>query len=284
MRGPLTGRVALVTGAGRGIGRAHALELARRGAAVVVNDRGAALDGSGADPTPAEQVVTEIAAAGGVALADTTDIASLAGGRSAVARAVTKFGRLDIVVNNAGFAHGGGTVAEPALEELDALVAVHLVGTLGTMAAAVPVMAEQAGGRIVNTVSEVALDPRFGGNLGYSVAKAAVWSATIVAARELADHGITVNAVSPGARTRMNEALLDAGFRGRAPAELDLDPRHVARVIAFLVSDEAADVTGRILHVAGRAVREYTTTRASSSELVERTLAWLAASERDSRE
>jgi NAD(P)-dependent dehydrogenase (short-subunit alcohol dehydrogenase family) len=278
--GALAGSVAIVTGAGRGIGRAHALELAGRGAAVVANDLGTALDGAGTDSAPAEQVAAEIVAAGGTAIADVTDIASLSGGRAVVTRAVEAFGRLDIVVNNAGYAHGGGTVAEPRLDELDALMAVHLVGALGTMSAAIPVMAEQRRGRIVNTVSEVALDPRFAGGLGYSTAKAALWSATIVAAREVADHGITVNAVSPGARTRMNDDLLGAGFRGGASAGLDLDPRHVARVVAFLVSEEAADVTGSILHVAGLAVREYTTARASRSELVERALAWLAADAR----
>ncbi len=166
-------------------------------------------------------------------------------------RAVGEFGRIDIVVNNAGFAAGGGTVAAPIASEIDALLAVHLTGTLATMAAAFPRMAAQGWGRVVNTVSEVALDARYSASLGYSVAKAAVWSATLVAAREGAEFGITVNAISPGARTRMNADLLDAGFRDGASAALDLDPAHVARVAAFLVSEEAADVTGRIVHVAG---------------------------------
>jgi NAD(P)-dependent dehydrogenase (short-subunit alcohol dehydrogenase family) len=272
----LEGRVAVVTGAGRGIGRAHAIELARRGADVVVNDLGAALDGSGVDPAPAEQVVAEIVAGGGRAVADRTDIASLDGGRAVVERALGEFGRVDIVVNNAGFAGGGGTVAAPVVSEIDALLAVHLTGALGTMAAAFPDMAARGWGRMINTVSEVALDSRFAGGLGYGIAKAAVWSATLAAAREWVGSGITVNAISPGARTRMNADLLDAGFREGASADLDLDPAHVARVAAFLASDDAADVTGRIVHVAGPAVREYTTARSSRTDLVDRIVLWLA--------
>ena len=271
----LAGKVAIVTGAGRGIGRAHALELSEQGASVVVNDVGAALDGRGADPAPADAVVAEIRAAGGRAVADTTNIASMAGGRDLVAHALAEFGRVDIVINNAGFASGGGSVAEPEEAELEALLAVHLTGTLGTMAAAFPIMAGQGAGRIINTVSEVALDPRFAAGLGYSVAKAAVWSATLVAAREGMADRITVNAISPGARTRMNAELLDQDFRGQGPAALDLDPRHVARVAAFLASDDAADITGKVLHVAGTAVREYTTQRSSRSELVGRVEAGL---------
>ena len=266
----LDGRVALVTGAGRGIGRAHALALAAQGAAVVVNDVGAALDGSGRDARPAEAVAADVVSAGGRGLADTTDVASIDGGRRAVARAIDAFGRIDIVVNNAGFAHGGGDVERPVEAELDALFAVHLEAALGTMAAAFPDMAGRGWGRIVNTVSESALDARFVGALGYGVAKAALWSATLVAATEGAAHGITVNGVSPGARTRMNADLLDAGFRDGASAQLDLDPAHVAGVVAYLASDEAGDITGRIIHGAGGEVREYATTRSARTDLVER--------------
>ena len=266
-------RVALVTGAGRGIGRAHALTLAGRGHAVVVNDIGAALDGSGRDLSPAQSVVEEIVAAGGTAIADATDIASVEGGRAAVAVAIAAFGRIDVVVNNAGFAHGGGDVESPDPDQLSALLAVHYLAAVGTMSAAFTDMKTRGWGRIVNTVSEVALDTRMPGSLGYGAAKAAVWSATITAARAGAPMGITVNAISPGARTRMNEDLLDAGALGdrggdRPPA--DLSPQHVADVVAYLASDDAADITGRIIHAAGGAIREYSTTRTAKTELVDR--------------
>ncbi|HLM18008.1 MAG TPA: SDR family NAD(P)-dependent oxidoreductase [Acidimicrobiia bacterium] len=263
-------RVALVTGAGRGLGRAHALALADAGMRVVVNDLGVDLDGRGTDDGPARAVVAEIERAGGEAIVDTTDVASLAGGRAAVAAALDAFGRIDVVVNNAGFAGGGGTIDEPVGAELDALFAVHFTASVATMSAAFPPMRAQGYGRIVNTVSEVALDARFDGGLGYGAAKAAVWSATLHAAREGADSGITVNAISPGARTRMSAPALDAGFREGASAALDLRPEHVARVVAYLASEDAGDITGRIIHAAGGAVREYTTSRTGRSELVAR--------------
>jgi NAD(P)-dependent dehydrogenase (short-subunit alcohol dehydrogenase family) len=265
----LDGKVALVTGAGRGLGRAHALALASAGASVVVNDIGAALDGSGRDDTPAAAVVKEIESLGGRAVADRTDIASLDGGARAVAHTIVAFGRIDVLVNNAGFAHGGGDVDAPIDGELDALLAVHFKAAVGTMSAAFVDMRARQWGRIINTVSEVALDARVAGALGYGAAKAALWSATLTAARAGAGHGITVNAVSPGARTRMNEDLLAAGFRGQS-TDVDLSPDHVARVVAYLASDEAGDITGRIIHAAGGAVREYTTTRTSRSDLVGR--------------
>ena len=262
-------RVALVTGAGRGIGRAHALTLASRGHAVVVNDIGAALDGSGRDESPAQSVVDEIVAAGGTAIADGTDVASVEGGRAAVAAAIAAYGRIDIVVNNAGFAHGGGDIEAPDADQLTALLAVHYLAAVGTMSAAFADMKLRGWGRIVNTVSEVALDTRLPGSLGYGAAKAAVWSATITAARTGAPLGVTVNAISPGARTRMNEDLLDAGALGSRPMP-DLSPQHVADVVAYLASDDAGDVTGRIIHAAGGAIREYSTTRSAKTELVAR--------------
>jgi NAD(P)-dependent dehydrogenase (short-subunit alcohol dehydrogenase family) len=253
------GRVAVVTGAGRGIGRAHALTLAARGLTVVVND---------IDAAPARDVVGEIQAEGGAAMADTTDVSSLDGGRGVVRGAIDRFGRIDVLVNNAGFASGGGDLEHPVETELDALLGVHLKGPLGAMSAAVGDMQRRGWGRIVNTVSEAALDARFVAGLGYGAAKAALWGATLAAAAEVEGSGITVNAVSPGARTRMNAELLDAGFRAGASDGLDLDPVHIAVVVAWLVSDAAADVNGRIVHAAGGEVREYTTTRSSRTDLV----------------
>ena len=259
-------RVALVTGRGRGIGRAHALLLAERGARVVVCDVGSQLDGSGHDARVADTVVDEIVAAGGTAVADHSDISTFAGAALPVERAVSTFGRIDIVVNNAGIA-GGGPVDTVSEDVLAKVFAVNFYGSIGTARAAWPHLRAQGWGRIVNTVSEVAFDSKMGsGSIGYGAAKAAVWSATIAMAAEGRPHGITVNAVSPGAFTRMNEAM----FRDGRPAGLDLDPVHVARVVAWLVGDDAGDVTGRIIHAAGGQHREYVTNRLRDTPLVER--------------
>jgi len=269
--GSLAGKVAVVTGAGRGIGRAHAMVLARLGAQVVVNDLGVASDGSGYDPEPAARVVAAISHSGGAAISDATDIGSLNGGGSLIRRAVEAFGRVDILINNAGIAAGGGTIDHPVESEIDRHLDVHLKGPLGTMAAALPIMTAQRWGRIINTVSEVALDPRFasGGTFAYGLAKAALWSATLAAARAGAPYGVTVNAISPGARTRMSERHLSAASRDPS-SDLDLDPRHVAQVAAWLASDGAGDVNGRILHAAGGHVREYLTYRSQRTDLVAR--------------
>jgi NAD(P)-dependent dehydrogenase (short-subunit alcohol dehydrogenase family) len=258
----LHGRVALVTGAGRGIGRAHALLLAEHGAAVLVND---------IDHEPAHEVATDIRRDGGRAQADVHDVASIELGSAAVQRAVDAFGRIDILVNNAGYAAGGGTIEHPVEAELDALYAVHVKAALGTMRAAIPHMRAQGYGRIVNTVSEVALDERFSSTPGYAMAKAALWSATLTAAAECAPYGITVNAISPGARTRLSAGAI----RNDA---LDLDPVHVARVVAWLASPDAADVTGKVVHAAAGVWREYETRRHADTALVHRLTAELGSS------
>ncbi len=266
MPGPLTGKVALVTGGGRGIGRAYATVLAQRGAALVVCDVGAELDGTGTDARVAAQVAKEIRATGGQAVADTSDISTFSGGATAIERAIDAFGRIDIVVNNAGLSAGGSieTVTEEALQHC---FAVNFYGSLSTARAAWPHLREQGWGRVINTVSEVALDTKIpgGGGIGYGAAKAAVWSLTITLAQQGREHGITVNAISPAAFTRMNEAMFKAA---PPPPGLDLDPVHVARVVAWLASDAATDVTGRIIHAAAGQHREYLTQRYGDTELV----------------
>jgi len=262
---PLAGRIALVTGAGRGIGRAHALLLAERGAAVVVNDL---------DREVAQAVVDEIVATGGSARADDRDVSSFADGAGAVAGAVDAFGRLDIVVNNAGLARSA-PIEHVSAEQLDRVFGVNFVGPVAVVHAAWPHLVASGHGRIVNTVSEAAFDARMGGaQVGYAAAKAAVWSLTITLADAGREHGITANAVSPAAFTRMNEEMFRE--QGR-PEGLDLDPVHVARAVAWLVSDEAADVTGRVVHVAGGHHREYAIRREGDTELARRIEAALAA-------
>lgn len=264
----LNGRVAVVTGAGRGIGRAHATLLASRGASVVVADVGAELNGSGATTAVADEVVAAITASGGRAVAAYDDISTFAGGASVVQRAIDAFGRVDIVVNNAGMG-GGGTLTDITEADLAKVFAVNYGGTVGTIRAAWPHLIAQGWGRIVNTVSEVALDTKIsnGGGVAYGPAKAAVWSLTLSLAQQTRDTGVTVNAISPGAFTRMNAGM----FADQAPPpRLDLDPLHVARVALWLCSDEAADVTGRIIHAAGGQHREYITARERATPLMDR--------------
>jgi len=239
----LDGRVAVVTGAGRGLGRAHALALAAEGAVVVVND---------ADGPAAEAVVAEIGAVGGAAATDHTALGSVDDGARLVEAAAARFGRVDVVVNNAGISR---PTPVDALDDavLDAHLGVHLKATIGTTRAAFPGMRDRGWGRVVNTVSGAGLDPQHPASAAYAIAKAGVYAFTKVAAVEGAGHGITVNAVSPLAVTRMSEA-----FFARAEPEVRqrLDPARVADVVAFLASDLAAAVNGRILRVEGGHVSE----------------------------
>jgi NAD(P)-dependent dehydrogenase (short-subunit alcohol dehydrogenase family) len=265
--GTLGGHVALITGGGRGIGRAHALLLAERGARVVVCDSGVGPTGRDPDGTVAAAVVAEIIDAGGEAISRTDDVSTFDGAEAAVRGGVEAFGKVDIVVNNAGLSMGSPieTVTEA---DLAIALGVNFVGSVGTAQAAWPYMTGQRWGRVVNTVSEVALDTRIpGGGIGYGAAKAAVWSLTFSLMIQGRDHGITANAISPAAATRMNEGMF---ARTPPPPDLDLDPVHVARVVAWLVGDDAADVTGRVIHVAGDQRREYITARHRDTDLVRR--------------
>jgi NAD(P)-dependent dehydrogenase (short-subunit alcohol dehydrogenase family) len=262
----LDGRAALVTGAGRGLGAAHARALAAAGAAVVVNDTGVDTAGNDPDPAVADAVAAEIRAAGGTAVPDHSDVSGFDGAAAAVSRVLDEFGRIDILVNNAGII-GSARVEELSEDELQRHLAVHVVGTVGAIRAAFPHMRAQGHGRIVTTTSEAALSRLHGTGMAYSAAKAAVWGVTMAAASEGIGHGVTVNALSPGALTRMSRAHLEvAGI----PPGLDLSPARVADVVVALCGDDAGDITGRVVHTAGGHVREYVLGRTDDTDLVHR--------------
>jgi NAD(P)-dependent dehydrogenase (short-subunit alcohol dehydrogenase family) len=229
------GRVAVVTGAGRGIGRAYARLLAARGASVVVNDLGASTGGSGADAAPAAEAVEEIVAAGGEAAADTSDVSAPAGAQALVGAAVERFGRLDILVNNAGIIRWAG-MPEVDEDNLARHLAVHVGGSFNTARAAWPHMVEQGYGRIVMTTSA----GLFGlpNNTSYATAKGAIIGLTRSLTVAGADHGITVNCIAPGAMTRM------AG-PGSEEAGPEMSPDLVAPMVALLAHEECP-VSGEI--------------------------------------
>jgi len=244
---PLEGRVAIVTGAGRGIGRAEALLLAHYGAKVVVNDLGVAPDGSAPTSAPAESVAEEIRAAGGEAVADASDVADWDGAAGLVARAISAFGRLDVLVNNAGFLRDR-TIVNMTPEEWDDVVRVHLRGAFAPAHFAAVYWRDQAkagtpvDARIINTSSGSGLFPN-PGQSNYGAAKSGVATFSIIAARELGRYGVTVNAIAPSALTR----LTAPDSEGPPPPELD--PRHVASLVAWLASPASREVTGRVFYV-----------------------------------
>jgi NAD(P)-dependent dehydrogenase (short-subunit alcohol dehydrogenase family) len=252
----LSGKVAIVTGAGRGIGRSHSLALARAGAKVVVNDLGAGLAGEGSDPGPAEQVVEEIRGAGGEASTNGENVADFAGAGRLVQQALEEFGRLDILVNNAGILRDRMLV-NMTEDEWDAVVAVHLKGHFAPTRHAAAYWrerskaGEEVRGRVVNTSSPSGV---FGnvGQANYGAAKAGIAGFTIIVAQELQRYGVTVNCLAPNARTRMTEET----FQMSGPTEgFDpLDPANVSAVVVALCADEAQLITGQVLHVWGGAV------------------------------
>ena len=256
MVGLCEGRVCIVTGAGRGIGREHSLMLAAQGAKVVVNDLGGSMDGVGHEAGPAQQVVDEIVALGGEAVANTDDISDWAGAEKLVQQAIDHFGRLDVLINNAGILRDR-MLTNMTEAEWDAVIKVHLKGTAGPshFAAAHWRERSKAGdavdGRIINTSSPSGIY----GNVGqtnYGAAKAGIASFTIIAALELARYGVTVNAIAPAALTRMTEGL----GMGQATDEQkeQMAPRWIAPIVTWLASAESAAVSGRVFDISGRAL------------------------------
>ena len=237
--GLLDGRVAVVTGAGRGIGRSIALCLADEGASVVVNDIGVALGGEGTDEDPAEQVVREIVGRGGAAVASRDPVDQFDAAGRIIATAVDAFGKIDILVNNAGIVRDR-TLVKMEEADYDAVVAVHQKGTFNTARHAAPLMKEAGYGRIVNITSSAGLRGNFG-QTNYGAAKAAIMGMTFVWAVELARYGITVNAMAPAGATRMTMGLTE---EGESPP--DQDPALNAPLVAFLASEAAADVNGQV--------------------------------------
>ncbi|MCU4185296.1 SDR family NAD(P)-dependent oxidoreductase [Acidiferrimicrobium sp. IK] len=244
------GRICVVTGAGRGIGREYALMLAAEGAKVVVNDLGGARDGTGGDAGPAQQVADEIVSAGGSAVANTDDISSFAGGQAVVRQAIDTYGGLDVLVNNAGILRDR-MLFSMTEGEWDAVITVHLKGTFSTSHHASVYWRERAkagetnDARIINTTSVAGLyaNP---GQTNYAAAKAGIAAFTQVAALELARYGVTANAIAPGALTRLTE---DLGL----PEDMleKFDPRWVAPVVTWLASTQSKDVTGQVIESSG---------------------------------
>jgi NAD(P)-dependent dehydrogenase (short-subunit alcohol dehydrogenase family) len=257
MSGVCEGRVVIVTGAGRGIGRGHALEFARQGAAVVVNDIGAALDGTGGSASPAREVADEIVAAGGAAVDNGDDVADWDGAHRLVQTALDAFGRLDVVVNNAGFVRDRMFVSSGE-DEWDAVVRVHLKGHFAVSRAAAAHWRDQAkagaavDARIVNTSSGAGLLGSVGQS-AYSAAKAGIAALTLVQAAELGRYGVTANAIAPAARTRMTETVFAATMAAPDdPAAFDaMAPDNVAPLVVWLGSAQSAHVTGRVFEVEG---------------------------------
>lgn len=242
----LEGRVAIVTGAGRGIGRAHALELARQGAKVVVNDFGVSLAGE-KEESPADAVVAEIKALGGEAVTNGADVADFADAEAMVRQAIDTFGGLDILVNNAGFVRDRMLV-NTAEEEWDAVIRVHLKGHFaplrhaGAYWRAESKEGRQRDARVINTSSGAGLQGSIG-QTTYSAAKAGIAGMTLVAAAEMGRYGVTVNAIAPVAQTRMTEGAFDTSQMAK--------PEDNSPVVAWLASVEAGDVTGRVIEIDG---------------------------------
>ncbi|HEX4538813.1 MAG TPA: SDR family oxidoreductase [Acidimicrobiales bacterium] len=262
--GALDGRVAIITGAGRGIGREHSLLFAHEGAKVVVNDLGGAIDGSGDDRSPAQQVVDEIKAAGGEAVANTDNVADWEGGRRLINTAVEAFGDVNVLINNAGILRDRMLVSMEEAE-WDSVIHVHLKGHFVPTHWAANHWREQSkageevDAAIVNTSSTSGLigNP---GQANYGAAKAGIAAFTVIAAQELQRYGVRVNAIAPAARTRMTEATPGLSDVVKAPtdtAKFDVwDPANVSPLVAYLAS-ESCPATGKVFLVQGGKVQTF---------------------------
>ncbi len=263
--GLLDGKVAVVTGAGHGVGRGEALELAGQGAKVVVNDLGGSVSGEGADKRPAEEVAELIRSQGGEAVANYDDVADFAGGRAIVDQAVAEFGKLDILVNNAGILRDA-MIFSMSEDDFDAVIRVHLKGTwCVTHHASVYWRAASKAGRqpraaIVNTVSSAGLQGQ-ASQANYGTAKAGIAGLTIITSLELGRYGVRANAIAPGGFTRMvSQAMPDIDVK-----EADgydefhaMNPGNSAPMVAWLASDEALHVTGQVFRAVGNTIAHYT--------------------------
>jgi NAD(P)-dependent dehydrogenase (short-subunit alcohol dehydrogenase family) len=262
----LDGRVAVITGAGRGIGREHALLFAQEGAKVVVNDLGGAPDGTGEDASAAQQVVDEIASAGGEAVANHDDVSSWEGAASLIGQAVDEYGQLDVLVNNAGILRDA-FIASMTEEQWDAVLKVHLKGHFCPLRHAVDhwrgrsKAGDEVNAAVINTASGSGTFMPNAGQANYGAAKAAIAALALVASTELGRYGVRVNAIAPMARTRLTEDVPTIGDMMKAPDDPDtfdpFHPKHVSPLVAYLASEDCT-ITGKLFSVQGGTIAECT--------------------------